>query len=146
MHVINEFSQDLLPHIKTKERCQEYGKWFKRQIQKLQKMNPSALFIVIGPADMATKHKTDLITYPLLTDVRDALRQAAFETNSCFWDMYLNMGGENAIQEWAEESPSLAARDYIHFTSAGARKIADMFIANLMEDFNEYELDQSTNE
>ncbi len=55
---------------------------------------------------MAKKEKTSLVTYPILEDVRDALKAAAFETNSCFWDMYLNMGGENSIQRWSEEKPA----------------------------------------
>lgn len=136
--IILEFGGNTIPYMKSKERCERYGNWFKKQIQKLQKINPEALFIVIGPGDMSTKQKTDLITYPLLPDVRDALRNAAFETNSCFWDMYLNMGGENSIQEWANESPALAAKDYIHFTRLGARKIADMFINDLMNDYSKY--------
>ena len=73
-----------------------------------------------------------------MVDVRDALRDAALQTNSCFWDMYLNMGGENSIQDWAKEDPALAAKDYIHFTSLGARKIADLFISDLMEDYKSY--------
>ena len=62
----------------------------------------------------------------------------AFETNSFFWDMYLNMGGENSIQEWVNEEPSLASRDYIHFTNAGAKKIADYFIEDFMVDYENY--------
>jgi lysophospholipase L1-like esterase len=126
--------------MKTKKSCERYGNWFKKQIQKLQKINPEAQFIIIGPGDMSTKDKTELITYPLLINVRDELRDAALETNSCFWDMYLNMGGENSIQEWASEDPALAAKDYIHFTNLGARKIADMFISDLMEDYKSFKM------
>ena len=135
---ILEFGGNSIPYMKSKESCERYGNWFKKQIQKLQKINPEAKFIIIGPGDMSTKQKTDLITYPLLVDVRDALRDAALQTNSCFWDMYLNMGGENSIQDWAKEDPALAAKDYIHFTSLGARKIADLFILDLMEDYKSY--------
>ena len=74
----------------------------------------------------------------LIEEVRDALKKAAFETNSCFWDMYLNMGGENSIIDWSKKTPSLAARDYIHFTNKGAREIADLFIEDLMNDFKNY--------
>ena len=69
---------------------------------------------------------------------RTGLIYIAFETNSCFWDMYLNMGGENSIQEWVNEKPSLAARDYIHFTNSGAKKIADYFIEDFMVDYKNY--------
>jgi len=73
-----------------------------------------------------------------LEDVISVLKNAAFETNSCFWDMYLNMGGENSIQKWVAEKPSLAARDYIHFTNRGAQKIADYFIEDFMRDYENY--------
>jgi hypothetical protein len=140
---ILEFGGNSIPYMKTKESCERYGNWFKKQIQKLQKINPEANFIIIGPGDMSTKDKTELITYPLLINVRDELRDAALETNSCFWDMYLNMGGENSIQEWAKEAPALAAKDYIHFTNLGARKIADMFISDLMEDYKSFKMNNS---
>ena len=88
---------------------------------------------MIGPADMAKKESTSFISYPYINEVRKALKKAAFETNSCYWDTYLNMGGEGSIQDWVKLKPPLAARDYIHFTNKGAREVADMFIADLME-------------
>lgn len=136
---ILEFGGNTIPYIKSKERAVKYGNYFKKQILKLKRINPNALVLIIGPADMAKKQKTKLITYPLLEDVIKALKKAAFETNSCFWDMYLNMGGENSIQKWVKEKPSLAARDYIHFTNAGARKIADYFIEDFMIDYKNYQ-------
>ena len=135
---ILEFGGNAIPHIKTVERAQRYGNYFKKQILKLKKINPKALVLVIGPGDMAKKDKTAMVSYDLIEEVRDALKKAAFETNSCFWDMYLNMGGENSIVKWSKETPSLAARDYIHLTNAGARKIADLFIEDLMQDFELY--------
>ena len=135
---ILEFGGNTIPYIKSKERAIKYGNYFKKQILKLKKINPKAMFLIIGPADMAKKQKTELITYPILVEVISALKNAAFETNSCFWDMYLNMGGENSIQKWVLEKPSLAARDYIHFTNRGAKKIADFFIEDFMKDYNNY--------
>ena len=142
---ILEFGGNTIPYIKTKERAEKYGKYFKRQIQKLKKINPKALFLIVGPADMAMKEKTEFITYPILEEVILALKSAAFETNSCFWDMYLNMGGKNSIQKWVNEKPSLAARDYIHFTNRGAQKIADYFIEDFIRDYKYY-LDQKNND
>tara|TARA_B110000902_G_scaffold98464_1_gene116474 strand:+ start:1038 stop:2339 length:1302 start_codon:yes stop_codon:yes gene_type:complete len=135
---ILEFGGNTIPYIKSIDRAEKYGSYFKKQILKLKRINPNALVLVIGPADMAKKQKTKFITYPILEDVISALKKAAFETNSCFWDMYLNMGGENSIQEWVNEKPSLASRDYIHFTNAGAKKIADYFIEDFMVDYKNY--------
>ena len=136
--LILEFGGNTIPYIKSKDRAEKYGSYFKKQILKLKRINPNALVLVIGPADMAKKQKTKFITYPILEDVISALKKAAFETNSCFWDMYLNMGGKNSIQDWVNEKPSLASRDYIHFTNSGAKKIADYFIADFMVDYKNY--------
>ena len=40
------------------------------------------MFLIIGPADMAKKQKTEMITYPILVEVISALKNAAFEANS----------------------------------------------------------------
>tara|TARA_Y100000385_G_scaffold217242_1_gene226314 strand:+ start:232 stop:1653 length:1422 start_codon:yes stop_codon:yes gene_type:complete len=135
---ILEFGGNVIPHIKTDERAEKYGKYFKKQINKIKKINPKAIVLIIGPGDMAKKEKTDLVSYSYIEKVRDELKRAAFETNSCFWDMYLNMGGENSIIEWANKSPSLAAKDYIHLTNAGARKVADFFIEDLMMEYENF--------
>ena len=87
---------------------------------------------------MAKKDKPILSVILLLDEVRNAMKAAAFETNSCFWDTYLNMGGSGSIQDWVSLSPPLAARDYIHFTNKGARKVADMFIEDLMDAYTFY--------
>ena len=42
------------------------------------------------------------------------------------------------MPKWAEENPPLASKDYIHFTSKGARKIAELFYSSLKEDYNAY--------
>ena len=133
-----EFGGNAIPHMKSSERSVRYGNYFKSQIKKLKRINPKAQFIVIGPADMAKKESTSFISYPFINEVREALKKAAFETNSCYWDTYLNMGGEGSIQDWVKMKPPLAARDYIHFTNKGAREVADMFIADLMECYTVY--------
>ena len=133
-----EFGGNAIPYMKSIERSARYGNYFKSQIKKLKRINPKAQVIVIGPADMAKKESTSFITYPFINEVREALKKAAFETHSCYWDTYLNMGGEGSIQDWVKLKPPLAARDYIHFTNKGAREVADMFIADLMECYTFY--------
>ena len=133
-----EFGGNTIPYMKSEERCEKYGKYLKSQILKLKRINPDAQVIVIGPADMAKKDKLNFVSYPFIEEVRNAMKAAAFETNSCFWDTYLNMGGSGSIQDWVSLSPPLAARDYIHFTNKGARKVADMFIEDLMDAYTFY--------
>ena len=87
---------------------------------------------------MSKNEGTTFATYPLLSEVRNALKQHTFSEGGAFWDMYEAMGGENTMPKWAEETPPLASKDYIHFTSKGAKKIAELFYAALKEDYDAY--------
>ena len=90
---------------------------------------------------MSKKEGTEFITYPLLSDVRDALKENTFNQGAVFWDMYEAMGGPGTMPKWALENPALASKDYIHFTSKGAKKIASLFFDSLKEDYDSYVLD-----
>ncbi len=136
--LILEFGGNTIPYIKSKERAYKYGKWFGSQIRLLKSLCPNATILVIGPADMSKKEETNFITYPLLSEVRNALKEHTFKEGGVFWDMYEAMGGQNTMPKWAEENPPLASKDYIHFTSKGARKIAELFYSSLKEDYNAY--------
>lgn len=136
--IIMEFGGNTIPYIKNKKGADDYGKWFKSQINFMKKLNPNAAIIVIGPGDMSVKEKTEYVTYPELENVRDALKDAALSSGCLFWDMYEVMGGKNSMPKWVDAEPSLAASDYIHFSPKGAKKIAEEFNLRLFKMYNEY--------
>jgi lysophospholipase L1-like esterase len=136
--IIMEFGGNTIPYIKNKKGADDYGRWFKSQINFMKKLNPNAAIIVIGPGDMSVKEKTEYVTYPELENVRDALKNAAISSGCLFWDMYEVMGGKNSMPKWVEAEPSLAASDYIHFSPKGAKKIAEEFNKRLFKMYNEY--------
>jgi hypothetical protein len=104
----------------------------------MQKLNPNAAFIVIGPGDMSIKEGTEFVTYPQLEGVRDALKEASISSGCMFWDMYEVMGGRNSMPIWVNSDPSLAASDYIHFSPKGAKKIAVEFTNKLLKMYENY--------
>jgi lysophospholipase L1-like esterase len=134
--VIMEFGGNMLPHIHSAEEAERYGAIMEKQFRFVRQAIPKASLIVIGPADMAVRYEGRLQTHPWLEAVRDALRRAAFRAGAAFWDMYAAMGGRQSMQVWTEAQPPLASPDFIHFTPAGAEKIAGMFTSALVEDFN----------
>ena len=136
--VLLQYGGNTVPYIKSKERAQEYGRWFAAQIRYLQSMLPHADFVLIGPSDMAIKDKTDYVTRPFLVEVRDALKQAAFDRGIAFWDIYEVMGGRNSMASWVEADPPLAGPDYVHFTPRGARRMAELFYKALDRDYENY--------
>ena len=133
-----QYGGNTVPYINDQKAAQHYGQQFKGQINYLKGMFPDASIIVIGPSDMSTKVEGKMQTYPNLIHVRDALRNAAFESGAAFFDIYEAMGGMNSMISWAEADPPLAAADYVHFSPQGARIIAEAFIKSFMADYEAY--------
>lgn len=137
--LILQFGGNSVPYIKSEQQAKRYGKWFAAQLAYLKALKPHAAILVIGPSDMATKVKDRFITYPMLEEVRDALKNAAFETGCGFWDLYEVMGGNQSMTRWVESDPPLAGKDYVHFTPRGSKKVAELLVKALKEDQAEWE-------
>ena len=74
----------------------------------------------------------------LILEPNRVLKTAALDNGAGYWDMYEVMGGRNSMPQWVAADPPLAAPDYVHFTRAGARKIAELFYDALIKDYEEY--------
>ena len=135
--IILQFGGNSLPYIKTKEQADNFGLYLKAQIAIIKKIAPQASILVIGPADMSVKEGADYVTHPQLESLRDAIKKTAFEYDCAFFDMYNCMGGRNSMVTWVEQG--IGAKDYIHFSSGGARKIAVLLYSSLMNDYNAFE-------
>ncbi|MBS1645796.1 MAG: hypothetical protein JST67_00505 [Bacteroidetes bacterium] len=134
--IILQFGGNTLPNILNEKMAHDFGGYLQAQIQAIKKIAPQASILVIGPSDMSIKEGENYSTYPLLEPLRDAIRQAAFNTHCAFFDMYDCMGGHNSMISWVEQG--IAATDYIHFSPAGARKIAVLLYSALMSDYNRF--------
>jgi lysophospholipase L1-like esterase len=126
--VILQFGGNAVPYFKSKEAVQRYGEAFRRQIRLFQEALPGADILVLGPSDMAVKEGMDWVSYPFVDDVRDALREAAFEEGAGFFDVMDFMGGPGSMEEWVNVNPPLAGPDHIHFTPRGAKKVATALV------------------
>ena len=133
---ILQFGGNVMPYIKDQKAIDDYGRWFKSQIERLKRTCPDAAVVIIGPSDMSTKMKDKYITYELLPNVVEALRGAALSTDSGFWNMYEAMGGQNSITSWVNTQPQLAGPDYVHFTPRGAKLVGNMFYNALIFEYN----------
>jgi hypothetical protein len=115
-----------------------YRKSFAYRLRSLKRAIPGVHIIVIGPSDMSKKEDDIYITRPEVPMVRDAMKQAAFENDCAFWDMYEAMGGENSMPSWVFYDPPLAEKDFIHFTPQGAKYVAKMFYNAFIADYNRF--------
>ncbi len=143
---ILQYGGNSVPYIKDVKQAVQYGNWFKAQLSYLKQLKPNAAIIVIGPSDMATKVAGKFMTYPYLEDVRDALKQASFESGAGFWDLYEVMGGRNSMISWVESDPPLAGSDYVHFNYGGTKRVSELFLKALWSDFSDFEKEEIKND
>ena len=122
--IIMQFGGNFMPGINSDKMVKYCVERIEKQIQYLQKVNPTAKILFIGPADMSKTVQGKLQTYPYLSAMNEALKQIVLENDAAYWDMFNVMGGENSMIAWVKHSPPWAGGDYIHFTEAGAEKIA----------------------
>lgn len=136
--IILQFGGNVMPYVDSKKKADNFGKEFLRNMKRIKQLCPNVSFLVIGPSDMSKNIGGKMQTYPNLPDVRDALRDAAFEIGGAYFDLYEVMGGMNSMPSWVESNPPLAAKDYIHFSPKGAQKVAEVFYESLMLDYEQY--------
>jgi len=134
--IILQFGGNTIPNILDDKMAANFGEFLRAQINSIRKIAPGVSILVIGPADMSVKEGENYVTHPQLENVRNAIRLAAFQTNCAFFDMYDCMGGKNSMVSWVDQG--MAATDYIHFSPAGARKIAVLLYSALMNDYNTF--------
>jgi lysophospholipase L1-like esterase len=143
---ILQYGGNSVPYIKNEKQALQYGRWFKSQLEFLKRLKPNAAFIVIGPSDMGTKIDGKMMTYPYLESVRNALKEASFESGAGFWDLFEVMGGRNSMISWVESDPPFAGADYVHFNYRGTKRVSELFLKALWNDYNEFEKEVNTNE
>jgi lysophospholipase L1-like esterase len=136
--IILEFGGNMMPGIRSEKAIAQYKIKMSEQIAYLNRICPQAGILLVGPADMSTKVNGKLHTYPYLESMIEAMKAAALENGAAFWNMYEVMGGKNSMIEWVKHSPALAAPDYVHFTTKGAERIADLFYESLMIYYDYY--------
>ncbi len=136
--VLLQYGGNSVPYVKDSTQAKNYGRWFAAQIVRLKSLMPEATFVVIGPSDMARKVDDEFLTYPFLTIVRDELKAAALNNGCGFWDIYEVMGGENSMDSWVNADPPLAGKDYVHFTSKGAKEIGELFNQSFMKEYQQW--------
>lgn len=128
--IMMEYGGNLVPSISTSN-IDYIKKLVTRQILAIQKANPDADIIFIGPADMERQSDGRWKTYPALRMTINALREVALENGVAYWDMHRVMGGNGTMSKWVKREPPLGFTDHIHFTRRGATHMGDLFCSSL---------------
>ncbi len=112
-----------------------YEELMARQIRSIKSFAPQASILVVGVTDMASRTDGSLKTFPSVELVLNAQRNAALKNGAVFWDAYMAMGGEGSIIDWVNATPSLATKDYTHFTYLGAIKFGNLLASAIMDSY-----------
>ena len=99
--VVLQYGINVVPNVRS-----DYGYYKKilvRQLNSIKAAYPGVSIIVIGPSDMSKNNGGQKVSYTNVPLIRDAMKEAAFETGSCFWDLYEAMGGKNSMVAWVNK-------------------------------------------
>ncbi len=79
----------------------------------------------------APSSRAPLFPPPALKAVREVQRRVAASLNLAFWDWEARMGGRCIADTWVHATPPLMRGDYVHYTAAGGRELAQRLQADL---------------
>jgi lysophospholipase L1-like esterase len=134
--IILQYGVNVIPYVVSD--YSYYKRRLAKEIQSLKTAYPDVAVLVIGPSDMSRNKGGEYASYPNIELVRDAMKAAADETNSAFWDLYQAMGGENSMIAWVDKG--YANKDYTHFSNKGAKYVGEMLFEALLEQMVEMDV------
>lgn len=136
--IVLQFGGNVMPMIKSEEDAQKYAEYIHYQLRFIKSIRPEIPILFVGPSDMSVNIDGMMQTHPYLESVIQHLREVVLKNRCAFFDMYKAMGGRNSMPIWVQEN--IAAKDYIHFSPAGARKMAALIYYSLIKDIEEINL------
>ena len=107
-------------------------------VQKLKRCYPDASILLMSVSDRSTKVEGQYQTMESVPQMIDIQRKIAKETQIAFFNLYAAMGGKNSMIAYVENDPPLANKDYTHLNFLGGRKVANVFVTSLINEFKKY--------
>jgi hypothetical protein len=115
-----------------------YGKSLLPVIRKFRNCFREADFLIVSTADRAFRYGTEFKSAVGIDSLIRIQATMAYETGSCFYNQFATMGGTNSIVEWANRTPSLANKDYVHPNHRGAELLGTYFFDAILEEYEKY--------
>lgn len=116
-----------------------------KELRYLKSLDPELCIVVIGISDRSRKAGEGYETNPNVLKIREAQRNAAFNTGCAYWDLFNAMGGENSMPSWVMNNPPLANSDFVHFNNKGAQLVGELFYKAFLQEYLEYAEQQAHN-
>jgi len=134
--LILQFGANIVPNVV--DNYDYYTRRFVRELKTLKSLKPGLTILVIGVNDMSQNVANGYQSYPNIVKIRDAQKKAAFESGCVFWDLYEAMGGKNSMPSWVFANPSLAQKDFVHFSIDGAKIVAELFCRSWEKEYQRF--------
>jgi lysophospholipase L1-like esterase len=116
--------------------------WYARAmlpiIKRIKSCFPDCEFLVVSTADRAFNYNGEYKSAVGIDSLVKIQALLAYETGSCFYNLFETMGGENSVVRWAKQKPALARKDYVHPNYRGAEILGNFFYNAIMKDYNKY--------
>ncbi len=113
--------------------------WYQKHIlpvvRKLQKAMPHTEFLIVSTADRAFLYGDKWKSATGIENLVKIQATLAYNNNAAFYNMYASMGGAGTIVSWADATPPLANKDYIHPNHKGAETLGNMLFDAFIKDF-----------
>ncbi|MCF8306201.1 MAG: hypothetical protein K9I71_07345 [Ignavibacteriales bacterium] len=114
-----------------------YDKNMVEVVKYLKQAFPKASFVMMGVNDKGFKKGANIVSDPSVLKLLAVQQSIAKNADIAFWNLFEAMGGMNSMESWVKANPPLASSDYTHFNDQGARKVADLFSAALIDGYKE---------
>ena len=113
-----------------------YKQSFTPVLQNFKKAFPSSDFLVISCADRAFRYDGEYKSAIGIRNLIEIQAKMAFDNRMAFYNQFESMGGENSIVKWAEQTPSLAGKDFIHPNAKGTDILAEHIFKAILQDYS----------
>ena len=113
--------------------------WYRRHIitvvSRLHKAMPHTEFLVVSTADRAFNYASKWRTATGIDNLVKTQAETAYRNDAAFFNLYRSMGGPGTIVRWADSSPVMANKDYVHPNHLGADALGNLIYEAFMKDF-----------
>ena len=141
--IIIHYGLNALEHDKQK------SPWFENSmntvIKNIKKGFGNAPILLVSTSDLGYKYNGKYATEKAVPYMVATQKEIARSHKVAFWNLYEAMGGENTMVNWVEGDTVLAAKDYTHLNTKGAKRVGDLFFNKLIASKNYYQQQTSTN-
>lgn len=107
-------------------------------IDYLKRIYPESSILIVSVGDKTVKKGSKFSTDENIPLLLETQKNIAEKGKVAFWNLWETMGGKDSMNDWVNNSPPLALKDYTHFTHEGGEKVAGLLYSALMKEYAKF--------